>query len=72
MKIKRVIFWTNGNVSVFDYNGEQVGEYQGHIFEKDKMELIKKNADENTQFSYAQWHGIELECNFKWMFEKEE
>ena len=70
MKIKYVHFCSNGMVIVFDYNGEQIGELQGFIF--DVASKLKKHCDKDTQFYYVKGGEHIIDCDFKWWFEKQE
>lgn len=52
MKIKSVYFFNNGNITVFNFRGEQVGELQGwsNISEE---EFIKRAKDLSYDLSLA-------------------
>ena len=43
MKVKNIMFFANGNSTVFDENGEQIGELQ-----KSWFKLFIKHLDENN------------------------
>lgn len=50
--IANVISFANGNVMVFDQNGQQMSEYQGCY--ADKKENILKDAPPSAVFTRAQ------------------
>ena len=66
-RIERVDMFTNGTVMVFNYLGEQVAELQGKLYEV--LPKIIERAHKDTVFTYVQWGGNTLDCNFKEWFE---
>ncbi len=69
--LKDVIFFTNGNVMVFDEDGEQIPELQGFIM--DITPKLISVCNEYTQFSYMEFRsGETLDCDFSWWFERGE
>ena len=67
--IKKVAFFTNGNVMVFNEDGEQIPKLQGFIAEV--IEKIFEESNINTEFEFADWNLKEaFPCNFKWWFER--
>lgn len=53
MKVKTVFLLPNGNVAVFDDNGEQIAELQGLY--QDVKERVLAASDEDTEFN--SWPG---------------
>ena len=71
MKAKEVIFFTNGQIMVFDKEGEQMAKCQGCILDVDIIENINKYCDENTEFYFGNWgERTKSPLNLKWWFEK--
>lgn len=68
MHIKEVYIYTNGNVMAFNEDGEQVVKCQGFIF--DVANKLAEWCDEKTKFSFGQWKGTMLPCDFSWWFKK--
>ncbi len=66
-KIKNCIIFTNGMVSCFDENGDQIGDCQGFIL--DVAEVLKNNCDEDTRWQFGKWGGYVQDANFNWYWE---
>jgi hypothetical protein len=58
--IKTVIRLRNDMVMVFDGDGEQIPEYQGHY--EDVMERILRDATAKTVFNHWLGHALEPEA----------
>jgi hypothetical protein len=50
--VAAVYLWQNGNVMVFDWNGQQIGELQGRHSEE-LEEKIRARSNERTE-----WYGF--------------
>lgn len=70
MKLIDVYIHTNGEVIAFDKEGNQVPECQGFILEDEVVKNLRKYADENTHFFFAEWQKQRMECDLSWWFNK--
>lgn len=68
VKIKDCILATNGMVSTFDENGEQILGLQGFIL--DIADKLKENCDENTKWIFGGPGKGTLDCNMSWYWKK--
>ncbi len=65
MNVKTVYLFANGNVAVFDQNGQQIPKLQGSIFKV--MNKIANEADETTEFWMIQ-RGSIVRMQVAWYF----
>ena len=69
--IKDIHIFKNGMTMAFDDKGEQFSKCQGFLFTRRISDNIRKYADKDTKFYFADWQGkTKEECNFKWFFER--
>ncbi len=68
--IKSCIIWTNGTVSSFNKEGEQIPEYQGFIL--DIADKLKTACDENTKWTFSGWNEWSQDADFGWHWAKED
>lgn len=53
--IAAVYLFVGGMVMVFDSNGEQIPDYQGHA--KDVASTILRDAPDAARFCFGKWRG---------------
>lgn len=71
MKAKQVIFFANGNIMVFDKDGEQIPKCQGCILDIEVIKNLNKYCDKSTEFYFGDWREkTKSPLNVKWWFEK--
>lgn len=56
--IRHVTRWSNGMVTVFDENGQQLPEYQGKY--EDVREKILRDAPPDAEFNTGAWNQYVL------------
>jgi hypothetical protein len=59
--IDLVILWSNGMVTVFGKDGEQIPDYQGRFL--DERQNILSNAPDSARFQMGQWGGGMVDIN---------
>ena len=66
---KHVTFFTNGNIMVFDKNGEQISKCQGCILDTKIIRNLNKYCNKDTEFYYGDWNEkTKIPLNMKWWF----
>jgi len=69
MEAKQVIFFTNGNIMVFDKEGEQISQCQGCILDVKIIRNLNKYCDKDTEFYFGDWESkIKNPLNLQWWF----
>ena len=70
--IQNIYIYKNGMTMVFDDKGEQFSKCQGFLFSRRVSDNIRKYADKNTRFYFADWeYKTREKCNFKWFFKRQ-